>query len=116
MSDLALLYDDLTETYAAGRHLFDTTPILREFAGPLPTGAHILDAGCGAGEPVARYFVARGDTVTGILAIRQSPLGCWARSWRGVDRSQDSADRQTSSLFLATSIPRLSMRRMLHEN
>ncbi len=23
-------------------------------------------AGCGAGEPVARYFVQRGDTVTGI--------------------------------------------------
>ena len=66
MPDLALLYDELAETYAAGRHLFDTTPVLREFAGPLPSGARILDAGCGAGEPVARYFVERGDTVTGI--------------------------------------------------
>jgi len=27
MSDLALLYDDLAETYAAGRHLFDTMPV-----------------------------------------------------------------------------------------
>jgi SAM-dependent methyltransferase len=81
MPDLALLYDDLAETYAAGRHLFDTTPILDEFAALLPAKAHVLDAGCGAGEPVARYFVNRGDTVIGIdlsermlnLARRQVP-------------------------------------------
>ena len=87
MSDLALLYDDLAETYAAGRHLFDTTPILREFAGLLPPGARLLDAGCGAGEPVARYFVDRGDAVTGIdvsermlvLARRQVPAATFQR-------------------------------------
>ena len=37
-----MLYDDLAETYATGRYLFDTTPILREFAGPLPPGALLL--------------------------------------------------------------------------
>lgn len=87
MPDLALLYDDLAETYAAGRHLFDTSPILREFAGPLPPGARVLDAGCGAGEPVARYFVDRGDAVTGIdvsermlaLARRQVPAATFQR-------------------------------------
>ncbi|HPE72446.1 MAG TPA: class I SAM-dependent methyltransferase [Candidatus Competibacter sp.] len=81
MPDLALLYDDLAETYAAGRHLFDTTPILEEFARHLPMEARILDVGSGAGEPVARYFVDRGDVVTGIdvsermlaLARRQVP-------------------------------------------
>lgn len=50
MPDLALLYDDLAETYAAGRHLFDTTPILEEFAGHLPREARILDVGSGAGN------------------------------------------------------------------
>jgi SAM-dependent methyltransferase len=87
MLDLALRYDDLAETYAAGRYLFDTTPILREFAGPLPPGARVLDAGCGAGEPVARYFVNRGDAVTGIdvsermlaLARRQVPEATFQR-------------------------------------
>ncbi|MDS4041719.1 MAG: class I SAM-dependent methyltransferase [Candidatus Competibacter sp.] len=87
MPDLALLYDDLAEIYAAGRHLFDTTPILREFAGPIPPGARLLDAGCGAGEPVARYFVDRGDAVTGIdvsermlaLARRQVPAATFQR-------------------------------------
>ncbi len=81
MPDLALLYDDLAETYAAGRHLFDTTPILEEFAHHLPREARILDVGSGAGEPVARYFADRGDVVTGIdvsermlaLARRQVP-------------------------------------------
>ena len=41
-------------------------PILADFAHNLPVGAQILDAGCGAGEPVAHYFVDRGDTVIGI--------------------------------------------------
>lgn len=66
MPNLARLYDDLAETYAAGRHLFNTTPILADFADDLPVGVLILDAGCGAGEPTARYFVDRGDTVIGI--------------------------------------------------
>ncbi|HPE73948.1 MAG TPA: class I SAM-dependent methyltransferase [Candidatus Competibacter sp.] len=66
MPNLAFLYNDLAETYAAGRYLFDTTPLLDAFADYLPARAHLLDAGCGAGEPVARYFVQRGDTVTGI--------------------------------------------------
>lgn len=32
----------------------------------LPAGGHILDAGCGAGEPVAKYLVEHGFQVTGI--------------------------------------------------
>ena len=87
MPDLAQLYDDLAETYAAGRHLFNTTPILADFALDQPVGAQILDVGCGAGEPTARYFVDRGDTVTGIdlsermlmLARRQVPEATFQR-------------------------------------
>jgi hypothetical protein len=45
MPDLALLYDDLAETYAAGRHLFDTTPILEAFAHFLLLGARLLGTG-----------------------------------------------------------------------
>ncbi len=81
MPDLALLYDELAETYADSRHLFNSRPILADFAHNLPVGGQILDVGCGAGEPTARYFVDRGDTVTGIdvsermltLARRQVP-------------------------------------------
>src|SRR5687767_2516344 len=32
----------------------------------LPTGAKVLDLGCGTGEPVAKHIVERGFTVTGV--------------------------------------------------
>jgi len=63
---LAATYDDLSRTYTEGRHLFDTSPMLRALAARLPAGGAILDAGCGAGEPVSRFFVDRGYEVTGV--------------------------------------------------
>ncbi|MFO1419502.1 MAG: class I SAM-dependent methyltransferase [Candidatus Competibacteraceae bacterium] len=114
MPDLALLYDDLAETYAAGRHRFDTTPILEEFARFLPPGARVLDAGCGAGEPVARYFVARGDTVTGIdlsermlaLARRQVPKATFQRmDLRALDFPPASFDG-IAAVYVVFHLPR----------
>jgi len=66
MTSLAEHYDALAETYAGGRHLFDTRPLLLKFAEPLSSSARVLDVGCGAGEPVARFFIDRGDQVLGI--------------------------------------------------
>ncbi len=34
----------------------------------LPHDAHILDVGCGMGEPIAQYFIEKGYTLTGIDA------------------------------------------------
>lgn len=115
MPDLALLYDDLAETYAAGRHLFDTTPILQEFADPLPSGACVLDVGCGAGEPVARYFVARGDAVTGIdvsermlaLARRQVPTATFQRmDLRALEFPPDTFDG-IAAVYVIFHLPRV---------
>jgi SAM-dependent methyltransferase len=39
---------------------------LDRFVALLPAGGRVLDLGCGAGEPVARYFVERGLAVTGV--------------------------------------------------
>lgn len=39
---------------------------LERFVALLPPGAAILDAGCGAGEPIARYLIGKGFEVTGI--------------------------------------------------
>lgn len=39
---------------------------LHRFAGLLPARATILDAGCGAGEPIAQYFIQQGYDLTGI--------------------------------------------------
>src|SRR5947209_13330424 len=48
-----------------GRDLFEK-PWLDRFLARLPQKASILDIGCGAGEPIARYLIERGCQVTGI--------------------------------------------------
>ncbi len=60
---------------------------LRRFEGLLPASAAILDAGCGGGEPIGRYFIEQGYTVTGIdfaapmieLAKARFPGSTWYR-------------------------------------
>ena len=39
---------------------------LNELADLLPSRAHVLDLGCGAGVPVSRDLIARGFEVTGV--------------------------------------------------
>ena len=59
MPDLALLYDELAETYAGGRYLFNSRPILADFAHNLPIRGQILDVGCGAGIHRRRNLMAK---------------------------------------------------------
>lgn len=66
MKTIADHYDELAETYAEGRHRFDTRPVLLNLTQQLGASVTVLDVGCGAGEPVARFFVDRGDQVLGI--------------------------------------------------
>lgn len=39
---------------------------LERFCTLLPAGGHILDVGCGTGDPIARDFIDRGYRVTGV--------------------------------------------------
>ncbi len=39
---------------------------LDHFASQVPEGGRILDVGCGAAEPIARYFIERGFILSGI--------------------------------------------------
>jgi SAM-dependent methyltransferase len=48
-----------------GRKLIERAWLDR-FLALVPTGASLLDLGCGAGEPVARYFIERDYEVTGV--------------------------------------------------
>ncbi|MEL6583052.1 MAG: class I SAM-dependent methyltransferase [Pseudomonadota bacterium] len=41
-------------------------PWLERFAALLASDAHVLDLGCGGGEPIAAWLVARGFEVTGV--------------------------------------------------
>ncbi len=39
---------------------------LERFAALMPAGGSLLDIGCGAGEPIARWFIEAGHPVTGV--------------------------------------------------
>ncbi len=59
------------ERHAAGfdRHRpkgLHEKPWLDRFSALLPPGGRILDLGCGAGDPIARHFLADGFDVTGV--------------------------------------------------
>ena len=61
------IYDRFAATYEANRGLFDMTEVLEAFFGLLDIEkGRLLDLGCGAGEPFARFFVDRGWQATGV--------------------------------------------------
>ena len=64
---LSDIYDEFAATYDENRGLFDMTEILDSFFARLPMKpGRLLDLGCGAGEPFARFFVDHGWDVTGV--------------------------------------------------
>ena len=61
------IYDGFAETYEENRGLFDMTEVFNSFYARLEVKkGRLLDLGCGAGEPFARFFIDRGWTVTGV--------------------------------------------------
>lgn len=66
-NSLEEIYNDFADAYESSRGLFDISEILNSFYSLLDTEqGTLLDLGCGAGEPVARYFVDNRWSVTGI--------------------------------------------------
>ena len=59
-------YDRIGSSYNEMRNREKNNLELEYFVNLLPPHGHVLDAGCGAGEPVAKYLVGRGFQVTGI--------------------------------------------------
>lgn len=92
------VYERQAATYDAqrSRALFEARWLAR-FTACLPVGARVLDLGCGAGEPIARWFIAEGFCVTGVdnaRAILDIARGRWpAGDWRQADmRDLDLAE------------------------
>ena len=73
---------------AARAHTLFEAKWLARFAACLPEGGHVLDLGCGTGEPIAHWFRAEGFRVTGVdfadamLEIARSrwPEGDWRQA------------------------------------
>lgn len=65
--NLREIYDGFAETYEENRGLFDMTEVLNPFYECLDVEkGNLLDLGCGAGEPFARFFIDRGWKVIGV--------------------------------------------------
>ena len=64
---LQTIYDEFAITYEENRGIFDMSEVLDSFYSKLELEkGKLLDIGCGAGEPVARFFVDNGWTTTGV--------------------------------------------------
>lgn len=65
VESLSRIYDGFAGGYDRGRDAFDNTEQLFRLEEGLPDNADVLDAGCGSGHPVLRFFADRGHRVTG---------------------------------------------------
>ncbi len=84
------VYERQAATYDAQRsRSLSEARWLARFAGQLPDGGRVLDLGCGAGEPIARWFIAEGFRVTGVdfaEAMLDIARGRWPDGdWRQAD-------------------------------
>lgn len=59
-------YDKIAKAYHKQRHIYKSKALLTKFSKQLPKGSKIIDLGCGAGVPVAKFLVGKGYEVTGI--------------------------------------------------
>lgn len=110
-SALQKIYDGFAGEYEKNRCGFDMTDVLDSFYGRLDSAqGRVLDMGCGAGEPFARWFIDLGWTVTGVdfsermleLASKYVPEMKTVRAdMRQVEFERDSFDAVTAiySLF-----------------
>jgi cyclopropane fatty-acyl-phospholipid synthase-like methyltransferase len=65
--NLQEIYNRFAVVYESNRDLFDVSEIFNQFYEELGSDkGHLLDLGCGAGEPFARWFIERGWQVTGV--------------------------------------------------
>ena len=79
---------------ARGRSLMER-PYLELAASLVGAPASVLDIGCGAGDPIAKHFIERGDRVTGIDA---SPAMLALARSRWPDARWIDADMRTLAL------------------
>ncbi|MEM8862237.1 MAG: class I SAM-dependent methyltransferase [Chloroflexota bacterium] len=94
---------------------------LDKFVSRLPAGGAVLDVGCGAGEPIAQYFIERGFAVTGIDASLGMINFCKSRfpehQWQVMDMRQLDLGRKVDGIIAWDSFFHLNpaeQRQMLH--
>lgn len=118
------VYEAEAATYdrQRSRSLFEARWLAR-FAACLPPGGRVLDLGCGAGEPIAAWFLAEGFRLTGVdfaaamldIARARWPQGDWRQAdMRRLDLGErfDGVIAWDSFFHLAPDDQRLTLGRM----
>jgi len=59
-------YNRIAEKYHEERDLYKSNALLRKFSKRVPKGSKVIELGCGAGVPVAKFLVDKGYKVVGI--------------------------------------------------
>lgn len=87
-ADTADIYDAEAAAYDAqrSRALFEARWLAR-FSACLKPGGRVLDLGCGAGEPIAQWFIGEGFVLTGV-DVSGAMLDIARRRWPGGDWRQ----------------------------
>lgn len=96
---------------------------LDRFAAFVPSGGHVLDLGCGSGEPIAAYLAKYGFHVTGVdaspamidLARAKVPDGDWQLGdmrTLGTDRTYDGILAWNSFFHLTREDQRITLPRL----
>lgn len=107
------LYQRHAEAWAKARgNRLDAGAWLDRFLTLVPTGAAILDIGCGSGEPIARYFIDKGYDVTGVDAAPAMIEMCQShfpdRQWIVADMRSLSLGRSFAGMLAWDSFFHLS--------
>lgn len=87
MSDFCKVHDRTIEMYEKHAKGWDNhrprslreKSWLNKFTQSLPPGSSLLDVGCGAGEPISRYLVEQGFSITGVDSSQTMIDICRAR-------------------------------------
>ncbi len=88
---------------SARRKNFGEKHWLDRFLLALPRGGHILDLGCGAGEPIARYMIDGGFNITGVdlseKLITLARIRFSRQRWLRADMRAAAMDRRFSGVL-----------------
>lgn len=100
------LYQRKAHEWARDRGLTNSLfekPWLDRFRALMPSGASVLDVGCAAGEPIARYFIQNQYDVTGVDSSPALIAICRARfpqyDWIVEDMRNLSMDRRFDGIL-----------------
>lgn len=98
------VYDKFAEGWDKHRpRLLREKTWLKKFIQSLPSNASVLDVGCGAGEPISKFLVDQGFSVTG-LDSSQAMIGiCRYRfpneAWLVMDMREIALDKQFDGII-----------------